>query len=98
LEGKFTVGAVMFRVERSAEGDAVIFALSGRIRGEDVAELHALLGAEAADRNLVLDLEETRLVDRGAVKFFSRCEAGGIALKHCPGYVREWIQRERAEQ
>jgi hypothetical protein len=95
LEGKSTVGAMMFKAERSADGDAVIFALSGRIRGEDVAELHTLFGAEAADRHLVLDLQETKLVDRGVVKFFSRCEAGGIALKHCPAYIREWIQRER---
>ncbi len=98
MERKAAVGAMMFRVERSADGDAVIFALSGRIRGEDAAELHALLGAEAADRHLVLDLQETKLVDRVAVTFLSRCEAGGIALKHCPAYIREWIQRERDGQ
>jgi hypothetical protein len=33
-----------------------------------------------------------RLVDREAVRFLAACEARGIQLKHCPSYVREWIE------
>ena len=85
----------MFKVERSAVGGVVVFALYGRLTGAEVAELRALFEAEAADR-LVLDLHEIKLVDRGAVRFLSRCEAGGITLEHCPAYIREWIRRESA--
>jgi hypothetical protein len=85
----------MFKVERSADGEVVVFALSGRITGEEVGGLHALFEAEAADCPLVLDLQEIKLVDRDVVKFLSRCEAGGIALEHCPMFIREWIRRER---
>jgi len=29
------------------------------------------------------------------VEFLALSEANGIALKHCPAYIREWITRER---
>ena len=86
----------MFKVERSAVGGVVVFALYGRLTGAEVVELHALFEAEAADRPLVLDLQEVKLVDRDVVKFLSRCEAGGIVLEQCPAYIREWIRRESA--
>lgn len=61
----------------------------GRIQGEEVAGLQDLLEAEAADRHLVLDLQEVKLVDRDVVTFLSRCEAAGVTLEHCPAYIRE---------
>ena len=80
-----------------AAGQRVIFTLSGRIQGEQVAELQRFFVLEADGDSLVLDLHEIELVDREAVRFLARCEAAGITLVHCPAYIREWIERERAQ-
>ena len=60
-----------------------------------MAELQKLLGSEAGDHSLVLDLNEVRLVDRDVVSFLASCEAKGITLANCPAYIREWIAREK---
>jgi anti-anti-sigma regulatory factor len=83
----------MMRVQRSADGEFVVFALSGRIDVEDLAELRRLL--EAEHRHVVLDLKDLRLVDRDAVEFLAGSETDGIRLQNCPAYIREWIVRER---
>jgi predicted metal-binding protein len=46
-------------------------------------------------RNIILDLRDVRLADRGAVRFLRACEAYGMKLENCPAYVREWMNRER---
>ncbi|HZA33500.1 MAG TPA: hypothetical protein VE505_01165 [Vicinamibacterales bacterium] len=46
-------------------------------------------------RDLVLHLNEMRLVDTEVVRFLLRCETQGIRIVHCPGYVREWMAREQ---
>jgi anti-anti-sigma regulatory factor len=84
----------MLKINRVENGD-VVFALSGRITGENVAELKTLFESEAQGRHIFLDLENITLVDRDAVKFLERCEADSIQLKNCPAYIREWIARER---
>jgi len=85
----------MLRIQRSTDGNHVIFALSGRIELEDVAELQRLLQSEVKDHNLVLDLNDVKLLNRDAVRFLADCQADGARLKNCPGYIREWIARER---
>jgi hypothetical protein len=85
----------MLRIQRFTDGKHVVFALSGRIEAEDVAELQRLFQSEATDRNLVLDLKDVKLVNRDAVRFLAGCEADGASLKNCPAYIREWIARER---
>jgi len=52
---------------------------------------------EADGVSLVLDLHEIELVDREVVRFLAQCEAEGTTLVHCPAYIREWIERERAQ-
>jgi hypothetical protein len=42
----------------------------------------------------VLDLRDVVLVDRDVVRFLRACEVGGIALRNCPPYIRDWIARE----
>lgn len=69
-----------------------MFALSGRVEEKHVSELETLLAAEGEVAEITLDLVEMRLVDREAVRFLAACEARGIKLKHCPSYVREWIE------
>jgi anti-anti-sigma regulatory factor len=82
------------RIQRAADGDIVTLTLSGRIEGDRVAELQSLIGSEAEDHCIVLDLHEVDLVDRDTVRFLARCAAGGVQLEQCPAYIREWIERE----
>jgi hypothetical protein len=84
----------MLRIQRREKGE-VVFTLSGRMDAENIAELKVLLGAEAKDRRMVLDLRDLTLVDRDAIGFLEHCERAGIKLGNCPAYVREWITRER---
>ena len=63
----------MLRIQRSENGE-VVFALSGRMDAENIAELKALLGAEAKDRRMVLDLKDVTLVDRDAIAFLEHCD------------------------
>lgn len=88
----------MFQIRRSENRGLVTFILSGRIDEEQLVELQKLLAGEAEGNPtaVVLDLVDVRLVDREAVKFLAECEAGGVELRNCPPYVREWIgKRER---
>jgi hypothetical protein len=81
------------RIERSVRQGIMVFALSGRMKAEEVAELKALLVMD--HRSIVLDLRDVRLADRDAVKFLRDCEAAGMKLENCPAYVREWMEREK---
>jgi hypothetical protein len=86
----------MLKITRAAN-EAVIFTVSGRMAGENLAELETLFSAEANGRRIALDLKDLTLVDQDAVSFLSRCEADNIQLKNCPAYIREWITRERGQ-
>lgn len=81
----------MLRVRRSDDIGRLIFILSGRIEEKHIQELRELVDAEAHPTEIVLDLEEVRLVDQDAVGFLADCEAKGIELMNCPSYVRKWI-------
>jgi hypothetical protein len=85
----------MLRIQKSEDQASAIFALSGRIEGTNLPELQALFDSEPLPADMALDLEELRLVDRKAVRFLAACEARGIQLRHCPSYIREWIQTGR---
>ena len=86
----------MLRIERRANGD-VVFTVSGRLAADNVSELAALLAAETAGRNLVLDLKNVVLVDRAIVRFLRASERNGMTLRNCPPYIREWIAREQEQ-
>ena len=88
----------MLKIQRTTDGQRIVFTLSGRIEGEHVAELQRLFTLEADGISLVLDLDEIELVDRESVRFLLRCETEGITLMHCPAYIREWIEREKDQQ
>jgi anti-anti-sigma regulatory factor len=81
------------KIQRSAKKDVVTFALSGRIKAEEVAELQRLLEGEGQDHRIVLDLKEVKLADQDAVRFLAGCEMNGTRLENCPAYIREWIVR-----
>jgi hypothetical protein len=84
----------MLKIRRSVNRQ-VVFALSGRMAQDDMAELEALISSEARGRPVVLDLADVTLVGQDAINFLERCEADGITLKNCPAYVSEWITRQR---
>lgn len=86
---------ITLRIQRSTESELVAFKLSGRIQSEQVPALRELLKSEAAGHNLVVDLEEVKLVDRDAVRFLAQIDAAGIKLRNCPQFIREWILQER---
>jgi hypothetical protein len=81
------------RIERSTRQRFTVFTLSGRMEAEHVAELKELFCRD--HRNIILDLRELRLADRDAVRFLRDCEVNGVKLENCPGYVREWMDREK---
>jgi anti-anti-sigma regulatory factor len=84
----------MLKISWAGNGE-VVFAVSGRMDAENIAELQTLFNAEASGRRITLDLKELTLVDHDAVRVLMRCEADDIQLKNCPAYIREWITRER---
>ena len=83
------------RIQNSVRRDQVIFTLTGRIQSEQVAELLPLVRSESWASGVVLDLEQVKLVDRGAVLFLALSEERGVTLINCPAYIREWINQER---
>lgn len=86
----------MLRIERIANGASVLYQLSGRIEGDDLAELKALIKSEPEGKRIVLDLKDLILAGLNAVKYFDRVEMRNIELINAPAYIRTWIERERA--
>ena len=75
--------------------DLVIFRISGRITGQDVDFLRAMLDEE--EKTVAIDLRDVLLVDGEAVKLLALSEANGTELRNCPPYIREWVTRERVD-
>ena len=71
----------------------VVLRVSGRIDAEHVSELRSCMSRHGP--NVLLDLDEVRLVDVATVRFLVRCEADGMQLRNCSRYIREWMDRER---
>ncbi len=84
----------MLRIQREANGE-VVLRISGRLDGENLAELKKLIGSEGAGRRIILDLRELTLVDHEAVGFLRECDSDGLTLRNCSAYICEWIARQR---
>ena len=80
------------RIERVRIERGFVLRVSGRMTG---GELEILRTALEDGRIDAIDLAEIELVDRDAVMFLAATESGGIELRHCPAFIREWITRER---
>ena len=85
----------MLRIHRSEANRQVVFKLSGRMDEEHIAALETLIRSETTRPHMVLNLKDVTLVGRDAISFLERCEADGVTLKNCAGYVREWITMQR---
>ena len=79
------------RIDRLSREEGVVLHISGRITEE---HLDVLRTALADGRVVAFDLTEVELVDREAVAFLATTEGNGVALRHCPAYIREWVTRE----
>jgi anti-anti-sigma regulatory factor len=84
-----------FRIETAARGRFTVFALSGRIDMQAIAELRRLFELQPNARDIVLDLKDVSVVDRDTLRFFADCEADGAKLENCAAYIREWMEREK---
>jgi hypothetical protein len=74
----------------------VVFTISGRFDAEHLAESETLIGAEAKDRRIILDLKDMTLARQDGIDFLTRREASGIAPVNCDPHVREWIARQQS--
>jgi len=84
------------RIDRLVSGaNLIVLRISGGITGENVDMLRDLLGQERD--TVAIDLKDVLLVDREAVKLLASSEANGIELRNCPAYIREWVEREKAQ-
>lgn len=81
----------MWKAQQAMEGERLILNLIGRLEGSQLQELQQLISSQAGSREVVLDLDQLKLVDQEAVTFLSLCEALGVKLQRCPAYIREWI-------
>lgn len=85
----------MLKILRATKNESVILTVIGRIDAESMAELKRVIGLEARDHNLLLDLKDVTLVDHSAIRFLVRCEAEGVTLENCPAYIRDWIAAQK---
>jgi len=83
----------MWKIENIASRHRTSIRLIGRLCGECLAELRAQI--EAAQSGVILEMDQVTLVDVEVVRFLGECEGGGIELRHCSPYIREWIAQER---
>ena len=84
---------MVFKIEKVSDEPNTVLRLSGRIESGDVQELRAQI--DGGTHRVVLDLEQVRLINLDVVHFLLLCETGGIELRRCPPYVREWILSEK---
>jgi hypothetical protein len=87
-------GALMLRIERSANGQ-VVFTVSGRMQTEDIEQFQQLLVVETSGQPLMFNLRDVTLVNQDAVTFLADCETKGIKLESCPLHIRNWIDQEK---
>ena len=87
----------MLKVTRSTQSGTTTLALSGRVGSEQLPDLRQCLDDERGS-DVVLDLGEVNLVDADAVRFFAECETREIRIARCPGYIREWMVREKRSE
>ena len=80
------------KVVRLMDSDRlVLLRISGHLQEVYIEVIDELLAKETDP--VALDLGEVKLVDREAVKFLGALDAGGVELRNCPGFIREWMRK-----
>ena len=83
------------KIARQADEHHTMLRLIGSLHAAHLEALQAHM--ESNGPGTVLDLDEVTLVDVEVVRFLGSCETAGIAILHCPPYIREWIAREQRQ-
>jgi anti-anti-sigma regulatory factor len=81
------------KIEKHSDGHITTIRLIGRMQGEHLSDLQALITESGP--GIVLDLQELALVDVQAVRFLRDCRKNRVALLHCAPYIRAWIAKEQ---
>src|SRR5512140_3987543 len=88
----------MLRIDRLSASPDFSYALSGRVDATHLDQLaHLVEQAIGVHRAVQFDLSAVTLVDRDAIRFFSRGVGRHARLVGCPRYVEQWLRSERAE-
>ena len=83
----------MLKIRRTTDGTITVLTISGRLDAENISELRESLDAVPDGDLVALDLADLVLADREAIRFLGDREASGqIALRHCPAYIRTWLE------
>jgi anti-anti-sigma regulatory factor len=86
----------MLKIRRATEGAITVLTVSGRLDAENINELRQSLDALPEGDAVALDLADLLLADREAVRFLGDREASGrIVLRHCPTYIRRWLESRK---
>ena len=85
-----------FRLDRLPSSEnQIVFYLCGRIQLEHLDAIRESIAKETG--NPILDLTQVTLADRAAVTFLAKCEIQGIRLRNVPGFLTEWIAKEKGQ-
>jgi anti-anti-sigma regulatory factor len=83
----------MLKIQRATDGTITVLTVSGRLDAENIGELRQSLDRLPEGDAVALDLADLVLADREAIRFLGDREASGqIALRHCPAYIRAWLE------
>ncbi len=82
------------KIERISGKRTTLIHLSGHLRSKDLDELKSEI--KGGGPRVTLDLAEVDRADIEGVRFLNECELVGIAILHCPHYIREWMLQERS--
>jgi hypothetical protein len=86
----------MLRIQRVADGTITVLTVSGRLEAENIGELRQSLDLLPEGTAVALDLADLLLADREAIRFLGDREASGrIVLRHCPTYIRRWLESRK---
>lgn len=81
------------KIERLTAEGVVVLRVSGHIRSEHVSIIKKLIARE--EGQIAFDLTEITLAERVAVGYLAVWELGGIEIRNCPPFLREWITSEQ---
>ena len=86
-----------FRIHKTIDKRTVTLSLSGQLDDEGIAELRRLFDRYTDGHQLVLDLNDVRLVESDAIRALTVFERDGIRLINSPMYVSDWMSGEASE-
>jgi len=86
---------LILKIQRATDGTTAVLTVSGRLNAGNIDELRQSLDALPECHAVAVDLADLVLADREAIRFLGDREAAGtIVLRHCPPYIRTWLESE----